>query len=369
MKSLSEATAILEDQIQSPEVHSDRSVTFRLRSRAAQRVCVWINGQNIDLAVQHGIWSGRTQPLKPGIHDYSLEVDGTRIIDPSNRRVKKWFTLSSMVEVPGAPPLMTELCDVAHGTVRQCYYRSGSVEGIQRPVVVYTPPGYQQQPESDWPLVVLLHGYGNDQTAWTEVGRAHLIADNMIAAGRISPCLIAMPNGHPLPAPYGTRPRNYFADNARLCQLDLQNDLLPWLHSEFGAAIDSQHCFVAGLSMGGGQAIHAALSDLNSFGAIGAFSPATPLMELSELKQLYPVIQGADPAANRLSDFWIPIGRDDFLLERCQTFCDQLAEQGVRHQLELVDGGHDWTVWRRVLQRFLETTVPAGTFSSSCMRS
>lgn len=361
MKSLSEATAILADQIESPEVHPDRSVTFRLRSRTAENVSVWIDGDSIELSVRHGIWSGRTQPLPPGVHDYSLDVDGTRMIDPSNRSVKKWFTLTSMVEVPGDPPRVTEFCDVPHGMVSRCYYRSENANGAQRPVVVYTPPGFDFSNQSECPILFLLHGYGDDETAWTEVGRAHLIADNLIASKRTRPCLIVMPNGHPVPAPYGMRPPQYFEDNARLCQQDLSQDLHPWLQSEFGAARDPENCFVAGLSMGGGQAIHVGLSDLDTFGAIGAFSPAPPLMEMSDLEELYPGITGADPAANQLTEFWLPIGRDDFLLERCRNFSGQLTERGVRHQLELVEGGHDWTVWRNALEQFLLRIVPASS--------
>ena len=225
-------TPVEAQSFQSPEVHPDKTVTFRLQSGAAEKVQVSINGRNLDLTKgNRDIWSVTTEPLEAGIHDYSFDVDGTRMIDPSNRNVKKWFTLASMVEVPGDKPLLTEFQNVPHGVVSRLIYPSESV-GHSRPVVVYTPPGYDAAADETYPLVILMHGFGDDEAGWTEVGRAHLIADNLIAAGRIKPAVIAMPYGHPVPVPtFGQRPDDYFGHNNEVYEQDITKALLPFLES------------------------------------------------------------------------------------------------------------------------------------------
>ena len=346
-------------QFRSPEVHPDGSVSFRLRSSAAENVTA--STGNVTLALTKtgkNLWSGTTSPMKPGIHDYTFNVDGTRMIDPSNRNVKKWFTLASMVEVPGTPPPLTEFQDVPHGVVQRLIYPSESV-GHSRPVVVYTPPDYDATSDETYPLVILLHGFGDDESAWTEVGRAHLITDNLLAAAKIQRCVIAMPYGHPVPPPYGKRPDDYFVNNNDLYERDIVADLLPFLESKFALRTDAASRSIVGLSMGGGHAIDTGLKNVDHFSAIGAFSAAAPRADKEDLPQKYPALFGTKPAANRLKHFWIPIGDDDFLLERNEEFVSLLKEQNVRHDFESFVGGHSWDLWRIFLPQFLEMVVPA----------
>ena len=349
-------SATVAQEFRSPEVHKDGRVTVRLRSKSAQNIRVSIGGQTHELTKgEADVWSATSDPLPPGIHDYSFNLDGTRIIDPSNRRVKKWFTLASMVEVPGSPPLLTEQTNVPHGVVQRLVYGSTSV-GHDRPLMVYTPPGYQDSDKA-YPLVLLLHGFGDDETAWTEVGRAHLIADNLIARKKIEPCVIAMPYGHPVPPPFGKRserPPNYFQDNNNLYEQDIVNDLLPFLQKRFRLSSDRRQRSIVGLSMGGGHAMHVGLRHVPLFGAIGAFSAAAPQGDQPSLLQQYPALAGSDPEANQLAHFWIPIGRNDFLLNRNQKFVAVLNEQQVQHQYVETEGAHSWYVWRRYLPEFLQ---------------
>ncbi|MEQ9410391.1 MAG: alpha/beta hydrolase-fold protein [Fuerstiella sp.] len=355
---LTQTNTVSAQQILSPEVHPDRKVTFRLKSESGGPVFISLAGS--DLPLQKGendTWSVTTDPLPPGIHDYSFRVDGTRMIDPLNRNVKKWFSLTSMVEIPGDPPLLTEFQNVPHGEIHRMIYNSDSV-GQQRPVMVYTPPGYSETPASSFPLVLLLHGFGDDETAWTEVGRAHLIADNLIASGRIRPCVIAMPYGHPVPPPFGQRPRNYFSDNNTLYERDIMADLLPFLEARLRLQPDAASRSIVGLSMGGGHAIDTGLKNVDRFGAIGAFSAAVPQLETEPLLELYPALKGPQPAANSLKHFWIPIGDRDFLLERNLQFVDILKQQNVTHRFSQTRGSHEWKVWRAYLPEFLELVVP-----------
>lgn len=341
--------------VRSPEVHEDGRVTFRLRAPQAESVVVEINGERLEMTARDaggGVREVTSEPLPAGIHDYAFQVDGTRMIDPSNRLVKKWFTLASMVEIPGTPPRLTEFTAVPHGAVQRLIYDSASV-GHQRPVMVYTPPGCDAASTERWPLLILMHGFGDDETAWTEVGRAHLIVDNLIAQGRIDPLVIAMPYGHPLPVPHGGR-GDYFEDNNALYARDITEDLLPFLEQSFPVHAQAEHRSLAGLSMGGGHALHIGLSHPDLFSAIGAFSAATPAGTTEELQGRYPALRGPDPPANHLRDFFIPIGDRDFLLDRNQAFVEQLNSAGIRHTWQTTSGGHEWSVWRRYLPEFLE---------------
>lgn len=348
-------------EFRSPEVHSDGSVSVRLRSKRAHAVSVNIAGQKLDLVKGDGdVWSVTSAPLAPGIHDYSFSLDGTRVIDPSNRNVKKWFTLASMVEVPSTPPLLTEFQEVPHGVLQKHIYLSSSV-GHSRPVIVYTPPGYEESGADKYPLVLLLHGFGDDESAWTEVGRAHLIADNLIAQQKIQPCLIAMSYGHPVPPPFGKRserPKDYSARNNDLYEKDIVSDLLPYLESKFRIDPDVSARSIVGLSMGGGHAIHVGLRHTDKFNSIGAFSAAAPTAESGDLSATYPALYGQSPAANQLKNFWIPIGKNDFLLERNESFTKLLEEQSVSHKYTKTEGSHSWDVWRKYLPEFLAMVLP-----------
>ncbi len=340
--------------LQSPEVHADGRVTLRLRAEKANEVLVSLGGTKVPMTKNDkGIWEGTSEPLLPQIYDYSFKVDGTTMIDPSNRLVKKWLTLASMIEVPGTPPRLTEFTDVPHGVVQRLIYQSMSV-GHARPVIVYTPPGYESTSDIKYPLVLLLHGYGDDETAWTDVGRAHLIADNLIATGKIEPAVIVMPYGHPVPIEFGERPDNYFGRNNDLYEQDITKDLLPFVEQKFHVRSDAAGRSIVGLSMGGGHALDTGLKNIDKFSSIGAFSAATPQLTAEELKKQYPSLSGSDSAANSLKHLWIPIGDKDFLLERNDKFAEQLKNAGVKHEYLKTEGGHEWKLWRDYLPQFLE---------------
>lgn len=340
--------------LHSPEVHDDGRVTLRLKSSGATEVSALVGGQKIALSRNEmGVWERASEPLEPQIYDYRFEVDGTEVIDPSNRWVKKWLTLASLVEIPGTPPLVTEFTSVPHGSIHRVFYQSLSV-GKARPVMVYTPPEYGIGPKRSFPVVVLLHGYGDDETAWTEVGRAHLIADNLIAAKRIEPMIIVMPYGHPVPISLSQRALDYSERNNELFERDVMGDLLPFLEQRFAVRKDVAGRSIVGLSMGGGHAVDIGLRNVDMFSSIGAFSAAVPELDEQTLLMRYPALSGAEPAANRLKGFWIPIGEKDFLLGRNEDFHSRLKSIGIRHGFRKNSGGHEWKVWREYRPEFPE---------------
>lgn len=349
----------LQAQVVSPEVRDDGSIIFRVQlGENAKEAVVNVGGQDRPLTKTNGyVWEATVEGLNPGIHEYSFRIDGTRMIDPSNRWVKKWRTLASLVEVPADPPALTERQSVPHGVVVQAVYPSKSV-GSDRPVVLYLPPGYDPKAERTYPLLLLLHGSGDDETAWTEVGRANLIADNLIAAGKIEPTIIAMPFGHPVRVDDGSRRGDNRQRSDSLFRDDVMNDLLPFLEEHVRVSREPGDRALAGLSMGGGHALSIGLTNPETFSAVAAFSAAAPQAESEELLTLFPSLKGPEPAANSLKLLWIPIGESDFLLDRNRKFVAQLKEQGVKHVYRESQGGHEWGLWRAFLPEFLELAFP-----------
>jgi enterochelin esterase-like enzyme len=334
----------------SPEVHGDGRVTFRLLAPNARAVRVTaMEGQQPQAMTRddRGVWSVTVGPLAPEIYSYAYEIDGASTIDPRNPDVKVWLQLNSMVEVPGDPPRLHEVRNVPHGAVHMHTYHSSSLDQT-RQLFVYTPPGYQAAGEP-LPVVYLLHGFGDLPDAWTSVGRAHVIADNLIAERRIEPVIIVMPYGHVRSPRVVSRPASMPDDNQAV-RRDLVEDVMPFVQTNYRAAADPERRAIVGLSMGGGQALTTGLTRLDLFRWVGGFSSATPQ---GDLDAQFAALQGNLPSLRLL---WIGCGRSDFLLQRNETFHDWLARHGVEHTYRVTDGGHEWPVWRKYLAEFLEKT-------------
>ncbi|MFN3189483.1 MAG: alpha/beta hydrolase [Aureliella sp.] len=344
----------LGQRIQSPQVHQDGSVTFRFQSSSASQVEVRIarvpGVARVALEKgEQGLWEATSPALPAGIHEYHFLVDGTRAIDPHNRWIKKWYSLDSLVEVPGTPALVTELQSVPHGTLHHHTYQSAVIDG-DRSAIVYTPPGYARELDRVYPVLFLLHGFGDDQTAWTEVGRAHLIADNLLAANKIAPMVIVMPYGHPEPLPYGERANDYGEKNDAKMAEDLISELLPLIESTYRVRKDRDARGIVGLSMGGGHSLRTGLGHADQFAWVGAFSAAAPSGK--NLLEQFPQLAG-DQFPRKL--LWIACGDKDFLLKRNQQFVAGLKDAGVDHEYVESKGSHNWSVWRdEYLPQFLQ---------------
>lgn len=337
--------------IESPQVNDDNTVTFRHKAKGAEKVSVQIerfkDGSFALMKNDKGVWEGTSKPLPEGIHEYSFRVDGTMEIDPLNRWVKKWYSLKSLVEIPGSPAWVTERQDVPHGVLHHHIYAS-DVTKTNRDAVVYTPPGYDPEKPDGYPTVYLLHGFGDDQAGWTEIGRANLIADNLIASGKIQPLVIVMPHGHPVALPYGVRPDDYYSRNDDAMEKDTVRQLLPLIEKSYNVSRDANRRSIVGLSMGGGHSLRIGLRHTDKFAWIGAFSAAAPKDETIE--SAFPNLSDAKPTL-----LWIACGKDDFLLERNQTFVSRLKQDGVPHLYMETDGSHNWSIWRdNYLPQFLQ---------------
>ncbi|MBT8400163.1 MAG: esterase, partial [Rhodothermia bacterium] len=330
------------------------SVTFRVHAPRADSV--FVKGiEELDRTAMmrgpQGVWSVTVGPLPPELYSYVFEVDGADVVDRHNRDLKSWFFLESLVEIPGDPPLIHEQQAVPHGSVTHHLYYSQSA-GHERGVYVYTPPGYDRDREEAYPTLFLLHGFGDDEGAWPGVGRANLIADNLLDRGQIVPMVIVMPYGHPEPL------ESRFTDDYRRRNedgmvRDVMEDLLPFIEKRYNVSSDGVNRAVAGLSMGGGQSIRIGLGNLDSFAWIGAFSAAAPVENLDET--LGSLTKDIEQTNEDIELLWIACGRDDYLIDRNEIFRSWLDEHGIVNTYRLTDGAHTWFVWREYLAQFLQS--------------
>src|SRR6267154_3593445 len=263
----------------SPEVLPDNRVTFRFRAPNVKEVALSLEGASKDLTMQkdeQGVWSVTSEPLTPDFYGYSFVADGVHLIDPSNPLMKpNLLNTTSQVHVTG-PGLPWEVGDVSHGEVHHHYYKS-AVVGDQRDFYVYTPPGYDARGKQTYPVLYLLHGFSDDASGWTAVGRANVILDNLIAQGKTKPMLVVMPLGYGAPeilARNGPswRDRSLVERNFNRFRDALLTEVIPQVEKSYRAAKDRNSRAIAGLSMGGSESLLTGLNTLDRFAWIGAFS-------------------------------------------------------------------------------------------------
>lgn len=355
------------DFVVSPEVTRSGSVTFRFQSESAKQVRLVIDGgvEPIEMRPKgDGVFQVTTTVLLPGIHAYHFDVDGIDVVDPCNPWIKKWLVCQSLVEVietdESRSPL-TQRRAVPHGVTHRHLYRS-KVTGHDRAAVVYTPPGYDIRRKRAYPMLVLCHGFGDDETAWTEVGRAHLILDNLIAENKIEPIVVVMPNGHPAPHRGEAWTENYGNRNIKRFIDDLAGDLMPLIYRDYHVRRDKKGRAIAGLSMGGGHAIATMMAHPDQFAHVGGFSASVPQGTLSASHPDW--IEKASTKNQQRNLLWIACGREDFLLDRNMAFVRRLRDAGIDHEFVTSDGGHQWPVWRDNLPAFVQLAFPSESTSA-----
>lgn len=244
------------------------------------------------------------------------------------------------------PPGITARRDgIPRGKLEMIEYDSKTV-GTKRKMQVYTPPGYSA--DKKYPVLYLLHGIGGDETEWQRFATVDVLMDNLIADGKAVPIIVVMPNGRaqkddrPGPNPMATAPA--FA----VFERDLLENVIPTIESRYSVQADRQHRAIAGLSMGGGQALNFGLGHLDTFAWVGGFSSAP---NTKPPEQLVP--NPADTAA-RLKLLWLSCGNKDGLIRISQGVHAYLKEHNVPHVWHVDGNGHDPTHWRNNLWLFAQ---------------
>ncbi len=336
----------------SPEIHPDRTVTFRLFAPKASEVVLMGSPGILEFIKEpkplhkddQGVWSLTVGPLPPGFYTYGYAIDGgLRMPDPSNPNleVRRWGD-TSMFVVPGPEKAVFEERPVPHGTVHIDFYDSKNLH-TPRMFYVYTPPGYETGRQK-YPVLYLLHGNGQIEASWTWTGRANVIMDNLLADGKVKPMIVVMPYGH-IPREIKPGPAGPSGpSDAMAIEKELLTEVKPAVESKYRVLTDREHRAIGGLSMGAAQSLSIGLHNLDQFAYIAAFSGAGNRAEWEK----------ADPAVlnRKLKVLWIGCGTEDPGYKGVKGMDDLLTQKNVKHVFNQSGGGHSWPNWQVYLSKY-----------------
>lgn len=346
----------------SPVIDENGDVTFSLYAPKAETVAVTGDFAGSPLSMTRdslGVWSATITSMSPEIYIYQYLVDGAKFADPSNPYTKRdTSTVYSLLYVNGDLTDGYAVKDVPHGTVSKVWYNSPSLD-MQRRMSVYTPAGYGAD-DRRYPVLYLLHGMGGDEEAWLTLGRAAQILDNLIAKGLAEPMIVVMPNGNvDLPSAPGEGPAGFVRPTTKLPHTMEGNyektfmDIVNYVDSAYNTRTDKASRAVAGLSMGGFNALNISALYPDKFDYVGLFSAAIN-PRANENDSLF---AGRDELlARQFADqptlYWIGIGDSDFLYDENKKYRAMLTLKGYPYVYNETDGGHSWKNWRKYLNTF-----------------
>lgn len=361
----------------SPEVNPDNSVTFRLSAPDAKSVRVTGDflpsvptttpfgsfdapGQADLVKNADGLWEYTSPILSPELYSYTFIVDGLRMPDPSNVfQIRDTSSITNVFIVPGDYADLFRVTDVPHGTVSKVWYPSPTL-GMNRRMTVYTPAGYEKGDRA-YPVFYLLHGMGGDENAWSELGRATQILDNMIARGDVEPMIVVMTNGNvdmegaPGETSAGFTPPTTQLPHTMDGNFELHfPDVVKFVDENYRTLPDKAHRAIAGLSMGGFHSMHISKQYPDMFDYIGLFSAAILPREGSD-SPVYADLEGklAKQFADAPALYWIAIGDKDFLYDANKDYRALLDSHGYSYEYRESPDGHIWKNWRIYLTEFL----------------
>jgi enterochelin esterase-like enzyme len=339
-----------------PRVHADGRVSFRLKAPGAKKVQVQPGGADNGLgkgpfdmkAGDDGTWTVSTPPAVPGFHYYWLVVDGVAVNDPGSETYFGYGRQTSGVEVPEKGVDFYDAKEVPHGEVRALWYHS-KVTGKPRRAIVYTPPGYEAAATARYPVLYLQHGAGEDERGWTTQGRMNFILDNLIAAKKARPMIVVMDNGYA--DKVGTPAAPLF--DFRAFEGVLVSELIPTVDAAYRTLADRDHRALAGLSMGGMQALQIGLGHLDTFASIGSFS-APPVAKLDANTSYGGVFRDAAAFNKKVRLLWLGAGSaEERFAAGAKATHEALDRAGITHVVYESPGtAHEWQTWRRSLHDF-----------------
>ena len=341
-----------------PQLQPDGAIIFSLAMPNAAKVELHLEGAAQPFPMTKkadGVWSVTVPKLAAQYYSYTFNVDGTTVLDPNNVTIKpSFFSTQNVFLVPGQPPMSWEPADVPRGVVHHHHYRSNIV-GINSEYYVYTPPNFESKKK--YPVLYLLHGYSDDPSAWTSMGKANVILDNLIAQGKARPMIVVMPLG------YGTMdmitrgwtawrdPELVIRNFTRFSDALLQ-EVMPLVTQQYPISDKSQEHAIAGLSMGGAESLLVGLNHTSDFAYVGAFSAGG--LGQGNYDPSFPGItaQSGAEIKGKLRVLWIACGTEDGLFPANQKFITWLKEKGLEPTTIQTPGMHAWMVWRENLTNF-----------------
>jgi len=352
------------------QILPDRHVIFRLLAPQANDVKVLIGikgGVNDPQATTttemtknaNGFWTVTLGPFEPNLYEYQFRLDGCTIPDPGNGIPKpQRHVNTSLLLIPATPPDFLDTQNVAHGTVRDETYYS-TVLGQNRYVFVYTPPTYDSS-RAPFPVLYLYHGAFDTRYSWVTEGRLPQILDNLLAQGKTVPMVVVVPDAHALPveATLMTGPdfwanlSGYWEKNQTMIDQELFHDIVPFIQTRYNVSNDPRERAIAGLSMGGLQAMASGIGHLGYFSWIGAFSPVPPSVLGDKFNN---ALKEPIKINENLHLFEIVTGdKDSMTGPATKQLESQLRALNIQHVYTVMPGTHSMFVWRPALAKFLQ---------------
>ena len=370
-------------QVASPDVHADNTVTFNLIAPEAQKVQITgdflpskkvvFNGATFDAPADpvdlvkndKGVWSFTTEALKPELYTYNMIVDGVKIIDPLNvYNIRDINNLFSVLLIGGdARTDLYKVNKVAHGTVSKVWYESPTA-GLTRRLTVYTPAGYETSGK-EYPVLYLLHGIGGDENAWSELGRAAQILDNLIAQGKAEPMLVVMTNGNISQEACPGETSEGFRVPTMMLPKTMEGsfetafpDVVKFVEKTYRVKKDKAHRAIAGLSMGGFHSLFISINNPDTFDYVGLFSAAVDQQQNTANGGFPNIYADRNQKIDNLFSkhpklFWIGIGKTDFLFKNNNDLRAYLDSKNHKYTYLETEGGHIWRNWRIYLSEFV----------------
>lgn len=359
-----------QQEIVSPEIHADNSVTFRLFAPTATKVSVTgdflTTGREAAMSkASNGVWSFTTDSLPSELYTYAFKVDGLSVNDPNNVFYRRDVaSVLNVLLVGDGQADLYKVNKVPHGTVSKRWYSSPG-NAMTRRITIYTPPGYEESKQK-YPVLYLLHGMGGDEEAWMTLGRASQIMDNLIAQGKARPMIVVMPNGNVAQeAAPGESSMGFYKPDFRLPHTmdgkyeETFGEIIHFVDKNYRTIANKKGRAIAGLSMGGFHALHISRYYPNTFDYVGLFSAAI-VPDGNVQSKIYEQIDETLLAQKRngFALYWIAIGNEDFLYQQNVTYRKKLDYLQFPYQYQESSGGHTWRNWRIYLSEFVPMLFP-----------
>ncbi|MDX9782881.1 MAG: alpha/beta hydrolase-fold protein [Bacteroidales bacterium] len=337
----------------SPQINPDKTVTFRINAPNAQDVKLSVQSEKAPVQMvkdARGSWSVTVGPVKPDIYPYNFVIDGVQVMDAGNmyyfpnERFK-----GSLLDVSGDSSLIHSMRDVPHGTVTYEFYPSA--EGTTGTVLVYTPPGYDNNPGQKYPVFYLIGGTTDTEETWFKVGKANLILDNLIAEGKARPMIIVMPYGNIeariaeqkgglKPADPAGRESAEAIARSKTFERDLVDNLIPYIEKNYRVIANSENRAIGGFSRGGGQTLRTGFGNMDKFAWICCYSAYLTSTELE--RDFTTVVENPEETNRKLKLLWVSVGNEDRLYKPATEFIDYLKAKNINHKTLISSGGHTW---------------------------
>jgi enterochelin esterase-like enzyme len=330
-----------------PQILSDNRVIFSMRAPDAKKVQVDLVKKYDMLKDTSGYWTVTTDSVSEGFHYYSILIDDVAIADPSSESFYGMGRMASGIEIPFAGGGYYAIRDVPHGDLRMKKYYSRVTNGW-RQFYLYTPPGYDSNISTTYPVLYILHGGGEDERGWATQGKTDLILDNLIASKNAVPMIVVMPDAN-----MGVSP---FDESAlQLFESELKHTLIPFLEKHYRVKPGASNRALAGLSMGGIHTLYTGIKNTDQFSYLGVFiSGWIQPMQRNIAETQYDFMKANVSMVNdHLKLFWIAMGgKEDIAYKNCQIMLGRFNDIGIKYTYYEYPGGHTWPVWRNNLFHF-----------------